>query len=102
MRDNLLTGEREGNGTGEEPNRRPQETFVLYKSFNTPWSIVYVVSLIVTTAGFTDGDTGKQPTQQASGGEAEIWFHEDCFCWVPGVYLVGSRYYTPVYTVQPP
>jgi hypothetical protein len=73
---------------GQESNLRPQETLVLYKSFN----IAFVLSPIVTTAGIADGDTGKQPTQQASEGEVEIWFHEDCFCWVPGVYLVGSRY----------
>jgi hypothetical protein len=40
MRDNLQTGEREGKGMGEEPNLRPQETLVLYKSFNTSGSIV--------------------------------------------------------------
>ena len=34
--------------------------------------------------------TARLPQQ--AGGEAEIWFHEDCFCWVPGVYLVGSRW----------
>lgn len=28
---------------------------------------------------------------EAESGSSEIWFHEDCFCWIPGVHLVGSR-----------
>lgn len=40
-----------------------------------------------------DGESAAKQYQQASvqDGEVEIWFHEDCFCWVPNVYLVGSR-----------
>ena len=23
--------------------------------------------------------------------EREVWFHEDCLVWIPGIYVIGSR-----------
>jgi len=30
-------------------------------------------------------------SENNSSDASEIWFHEDCLCWVPCVYLVGSK-----------
>jgi len=34
------------------------------------------------------------PLEEESGDDvAEIWFHEDCICWMPNVTLIGNRLY---------
>ena len=36
-------------------------------------------------------ETPALPVVPESGGRSEIWFHEDCFIWVPCTALVGGR-----------
>ena len=35
----------------------------------------------------SEEDTSKEAVVE----ETEVWFHEDCLVWLPGVYVIGSR-----------
>ena len=36
-------------------------------------------------------DSPNTSVVSSSGDQAEIWFHEDCICWMPEVTLIGNR-----------
>ncbi|TRY76409.1 hypothetical protein TCAL_00030, partial [Tigriopus californicus] len=43
------------------------------------------------------GDSGspkkkkKRKLSESSKEQVEVWFHEDCFCWLPEISLIGNR-----------
>jgi len=45
----------------------------------------------LTEEKVNDSSVAATATATVASSESEIWFHEDCLCWVPCTYLVGSK-----------